>query len=464
LQPFPRKETCPLQDQREFSGMIIIIGAGISGLYLARELEKQNAEYILLESTERIGGRLHTITAENGHVIDLGGMWVGPGQTDILELIEELQLEQQRQYSKGMEILHVRGKRVQYLHGGIPALSLFALLDYQLGISSRISRLVTNFPPNDPMSVPLYAELDKISVYEWACKNLWTWDACELFFSIVRILVCVEPSEVSMLGFLSGFKAAGGFEAAIATENGAQQDRLKVGGQGLCQKLADQLDSKRIVHGQHVIRIEQNEDQVTVQTVSGAVYIGTHLVLAIPPTAYRKVKFDPPLPTDRLNIINRMFMGAVAKVYLLYDKPFWREDGFSGMVLSDSFITSVSDTSYETTFSLTAFICGKYVSECYGRNKTEERKKRVLDQMNYFFKNEKIFSPKYYVEYNWVDDISEGAYSNIYGAGAGSYGELSDLQKPIGRVHFAGTETASHWNGYMSGGISSAKRVLKELS
>jgi monoamine oxidase len=37
------------------------------------------------------------------------------------------------------------------------------------------------------------------------------------------------------------------------------------------------------------------------------------------------------------------------------------------------------------------------------------------------------------------------------------------LQKPAGNIHFAGTETALRWIGYMDGSISSGERVAAEI-
>jgi monoamine oxidase len=37
------------------------------------------------------------------------------------------------------------------------------------------------------------------------------------------------------------------------------------------------------------------------------------------------------------------------------------------------------------------------------------------------------------------------------------------LQAPTGRIHWAGTETASVFTGYMEGALESAERVFGEL-
>jgi monoamine oxidase len=42
-----------------------------------------------------------------------------------------------------------------------------------------------------------------------------------------------------------------------------------------------------------------------------------------------------------------------------------------------------------------------------------------------------------------------------------SYGPL--LRKRFGRVHWAGTETAGYWNGYMDGAVRSGERAAREV-
>ena len=43
-----------------------------------------------------------------------------------------------------------------------------------------------------------------------------------------------------------------------------------------------------------------------------------------------------------------------------------------------------------------------------------------------------------------------------------AYGEA--LREPIGRIHWAGTETATVWNGYMDGALQSGERAAAEVS
>ena len=59
------------------------------------------------------------------------------------------------------------------------------------------------------------------------------------------------------------------------------------------------------------------------------------MVIAAPPTATKKMTFEPPLSRARRFIADRYTMGAYSKMIILYQKQYWREKGFSGEILSD---------------------------------------------------------------------------------------------------------------------------------
>ena len=51
--------------------------------------------------------------------------------------------------------------------------------------------------------------------------------------------------------------------------------------------------------------------------------------------------------------------------------------------------------------------------------------------------------------------------SDTVSAGAPAYGPA--LRRPVGRSHWAGTETSTYWNGYMDGAVRSGERAASEV-
>jgi len=71
-----------LRSDRTYQADVIIIGAGLSGLYAAMELQKSNISYKIIEANNRVGGRLHTLP--NG--LEIGALEVGDGYNEILNV------------------------------------------------------------------------------------------------------------------------------------------------------------------------------------------------------------------------------------------------------------------------------------------------------------------------------------------------------------------------------------------
>ncbi|MBS0341608.1 MAG: FAD-dependent oxidoreductase [Proteobacteria bacterium] len=85
---------------------VVIIGGGLSGLYAAYLLEKNDIhDYVVLEARSRLGGRLLSETASDAR-FDLGATWYWPEmQPDFDEVVRELALRTFLQHETGMVIV-----------------------------------------------------------------------------------------------------------------------------------------------------------------------------------------------------------------------------------------------------------------------------------------------------------------------------------------------------------------------
>jgi monoamine oxidase len=90
-----------------------------------------------------------------------------------------------------------------------------------------------------------------------------------------------------------------------------------------------------------------------------------------------------------------------------------------------------------------------------------ERRQAVLGTFRRLF-GPKVAEVSGYVEKDWsAEPYSRGCYAGVPTPGTWtSYGRA--LREPVGRIHWAGTETATRWMGYFDGAIQAGRRAAKE--
>ncbi len=279
---------------------------------------------------------------------------------------------------------------------------------------------------------------------------------------MVPALFSADTVEMSLLHFLFYCRSGGSLDRLVATHGGAQESRLEGGSQQLALHLADRLgDAVRL--GSPVGAIRQDAGGVEV-THDGGVLQASRAIVAIPPTLAGRIRYSPALPPLRDQLTQQVPMGYVTKVQIAYPEPFWRAEGLSGSVLSlDDEVSVIFDNSPQDLSCgvLLGFLEGKHARRA-GKLAPEERKELVLSVLEKFF-GPRAADPEEYVERDWAaEEWSRGCYGGRFGTGAWTgYGEA--LREPVGRVHWAGTETADVWNGYMDGAIRSGERAAREV-
>ena len=79
---------------------VVIVGAGATGLTAATDLRDAGLRVTVLEARDRVGGRLWT-NAIDGQMYEIGGQWVSPDQTALIETLERLGLPTYARYRDG---------------------------------------------------------------------------------------------------------------------------------------------------------------------------------------------------------------------------------------------------------------------------------------------------------------------------------------------------------------------------
>lgn len=441
---------------------VIVIGAGVAGLVTADRLASAGVSVRVLEARDRVGGR--TLSAEvPGYdaVIDQGGQWVGPGQDLLYRELERFGLRTFPQTTGESALVLFRGRARRYT-GRIPKLDPLTLLD--VGQTQwRFDRLTRTVNLDEPWRTPDAERLDGQTFESWLRRTCRTAGGRDFFRTACEAVFATLPENLSLLHALFYCASAGGFGRLITTDGGAQQDRVAGGMGQLARRLADHLGPDVVRLGEPVRAIAQDDTGVRVTTDAGAHTAG-HVVVAIPPTLAGRIAYTPALPARRDQLTQRMPHGGIIKCHAVYEEPFWRADGLSGEAASDVGPVKVmfDATPREGAPGIVlAFLDGPE-SLRLGELPAERRREEVLRSMARYL-GPRALSPVAFLERDWnAEEYTRGCYGAHLPPGAWTQVGAA-LREPVGRLHFAGTETAVRWCGYIDGAISSGERAASEV-
>ena len=441
----------------------IIIGAGFAGLSAAQSLKAHGQDqFLVLEARDRVGGRTKQGTLQ-GVDIDLGGMWLGPTQERLKNLAEKYQLRTYPTFLDGLAVYRLKGKEH---HGrGEDLEKIFSMRDRVRAMfwSRALKKMVAGIDCERPWDHPDADRLDAMTVEEWLQKTLRSPRLIEFYRLVCFSLFCAEASQISMLFFLHYVKSGGGLDVLLSAGEGGAQNFLFYGGvHQIARKMAQELGD-RLHLNEAALGVDWSEDAVTVRTALGQ-HRARHAIIAVPPTLLLNMDFSPALPQKKIVLHRRLHMGSAIKYWVVYEKPFWRAQGWNGIIARDDVPSSPCfdvTPPEETRGFISGFFDGNHAIDCSDMGR-DARRKIVLDMLADHY-GDAARAPLEYIDEDWTEETWSGG---CYGAYAppgiyASYGE--GLRKPIGPLYWAGTETSPVWTGYIEGAIHSGEYAAKEV-
>lgn len=421
---------------------VAVVGAGMSGLTAARELQRQGIDTVVLEAADRVGGRMLAETTVLGSRVDLGGQWIGRGHHRYQDLANEL----------GATTYLMRTPKIPAIVEGNKTLSLTSpslmIANATLIAAEILSRLPVSARWN---TVPLRSWINKVP----------TKRARSLLEVLTAICTTGDSDQISVEAFLTMIRFHGGLAAMLKTTGGAQESLVIEGAATLADGVAAEL-GPRVRTGCRVTAVRQHDNGVSLTTTSGCVH-ARKVIIAVPVPLGAQIVFEPELPEDRIALQHNMYMGSVYKAIAVYDRPFWRDRREAENIRLGSVGYGVFDTSPPRGPGHLCFLVGGHQARILDDLDLQRRRSALLDPLAELLGPD-VLQPLGWHEKAWHrDEFVGGGYSALpkIGTREGIYPIAST---PIGDIHWAGTETAAVHAGYIEGAIAAGIRAANEIT
>ena len=444
---------------------VVVIGAGLSGLVAALELQKMGLSVQVIEANDRSGGRIHSMD-HFGRNIEAGGTYIGANYKMIIEFAKNNNIDL-------IDVSHM--------------LSFFKEQDLVLDNeiitqkdwpSSKKNIFPEKFRNIMPWSIyrvltkqynPLNSAgewLDKknliydIPFEQWLKDKGFSEDQIKLVYGI-NVSYGLDAKDVSTLLLL--YRAAFSSDQKMIDDKAIGYTALN-GVSTFTDIMSSQLE-KEIHFNKNVLSINSGRNEISIFCEDGSQYVANHVICSIPLSVLKEILFIPDLPPKQYEAIKNIPYQPMTQIYFRHKSKFWELDEYNPSFFSNSLVGMFSATrsrdNPKEISSFTSWIFGKNAEaiDRLPKNEAAELITKTIENIRPASKGQLEF----------IDLISWG--NERFSKGAWAYyrpGQIRNYANILGdshnNIHFCGEHLAKEnrgMEGAMESGISIAKKLIQ---
>ncbi|XP_031489443.1 polyamine oxidase 7-like isoform X3 [Nymphaea colorata] len=437
---------------------VIIVGAGMSGIMAAKKLSENGVDdFLILEGSDRIGGRMHK-REFGGKTVEIGANWIeGVGGLHLNPLLELA-------HESGLRTFFFDYSNISsnYFDSNGKAIPLSEVLDItkkQEASNKFSTNLVATIRANNEEDVSV---LEAHRIFGYVPET-----PLEMAVDYVDFdMEMAEPPRVTSLKSVTPLPTNSYYGASsrfVADERGYEQLVHGLGGKFL-KSVDGRLTDGRLILRKVVREIHYRDDCVHVFVEDGTSYSAEYVILSISLGVLQSklIRFKPELPRWKILSMFKFDMAIYMKIFLKFPHIFWPSGPGT-----EVFSYASERRGY--------YNCWEHLEKQYpGSNilfvtVTDDEARRIERQSDNVTKDEamdvlrKIFGPEIpdaldILVPRWgMDRLQRGSYSN-WPIGV-TDDDFNKLKAPVGRIYFTGEYTSLHYNGYVHGAYFAAKNA-----
>jgi len=439
---------------KKFDAEVLILGAGLSGLHAARLLTSENKDVLVLEGSDRIGGRLHTLYHGDLGYTEGGGEQIGASYARIIDTARQLSVPltldeappRKTTYFYKDKLMGPEDWATSKIHpfslpfqGASPGSPLFRLATKDNPLSNSEDWRHTNFAKYD------------ISAEDYLTAKGFNTEAQRVIDIALNGTALKSYSMMNLYRSLQLYSQSRSMGPSLSISGGAQ---------ALPEAMAKSLQ-RGVKQNQIIKSINITDSAAEVQTAGGKTYRAPYCICTLPFGALRNIKLDAPISETQNQAIKHLPHTPIFQLHFKANTPFWKNDGLPVNMWTDSPLERIFanlDNTGRPTGLFRAWINGKAAQAWSQHTDVDNRAKNLFKTI----RPESRGDIEILTMQNWTstNPFSGGAY--MHWAPGQILKWAKQMTKPVRRLVFAG-EHMSYLHTGMEGAMESAENAAYSL-